>query len=1138
MSPKGIVSTVSKSDNLLSDTSRNEINVDTILLESNSFSLFSGKMKACICKTTWCNEARSRHFFSERVVRLTTDLLEREVWISHLEITSPADIEQLSSLVEPRVWVGHFHIADFAVSSDESGNAKLEKMDFSTVTKYRISETGRFSLLAPARPAATKNQVFESFLYGREKLTFHEYSLQSTDLIGKRRRKRATAPEVKDEAFETPISASSHGRGLSIPYFEFFIGMAANIIDLMRSMNDHGHKCKGSLYFRRCNVTTKRLCLTTRCSCSMGKDCKLWDSGLFKWQSTSDIKISPQKSVPVPDVLYALGVCLTPNTMAHADQLFSAMLLTPPSRNLLKEIIKFVVDPYLIREKERIVGEACRNIRVSGVSPVLCMDVGHSSARNSQAATLAAASGNVLLFTLTDTKTNAWLKETALVERALDFAIMEEKLDVCMIEIDDNAKNASIITSYKRVNGPPQCRDETVKAGIDVFHAAKAMGKHVIKITSENLAVMEKFFKPLCQKDCDASLVGASINEMILIKSNNYFNDILSTFSTYGATAWREASETPASMKDFADKNNLIDLTDNYSYWQPVVTAWNSIMLGKPPITSISKVKITLSLSLKSLRILAISVEGVTGNIRADVIKNEKQEFYSYLTKNLPDICNRGNILSVDLCEITKELEDTLKHSPMNVEVVHITPEEAVMAKVFGSNNRSVKELRKLSVEKITILGRHLADKMEVPVPDKTAKMRSFCVCNLWRINNVWEDVKEALHIAQRAFVSRLGEFKRTMKNLLRVVNDQFGGWSMKFKMCFLINGLLNYVNHYSDDHRDCARYFWWTQCGDSHVKYVPTQDYCTVISSGRGTGCRDLIPVFFRLFVTSFVISKYAETQFWKCLCFSKTTICESYFHWKSIMIPKWQNIPAEEYERKERAAFIAFVNRQNEKIFLLKKLVKSKYANTLTVASAQKNSRYERHILDAIADICGSSPAVIAAVEHFFQKCSTRQERRRKLLLSVTAQYEADETAKNLNLGPVVHELRTLHSSGGPTTQSFKESASSARPVSPFPFLNEPLLNDDQKYRLEKVWASSRALKRHRQENDVDVLDSDVLSGLCTYCKLEINVDKIECSLCSLVVHTDCFENYNTEWDISEGVSTCKECSNFNRLASATSN
>ena len=408
--------------------------------------------------------------------------------------------------------------------------------------------------------------------------------------------------------------------------------------------------------------------------------------------------------------------------------------------------------------------------------------------------------------------------------------------------------------------------------------------------------------------------------------------------------------------------------------------------------------------------------------------------------------------------------------------------------------------------------------------------MRAFCVCNLWRINNLWEDVKEALNISQKTFVSRLGEFKRTTKNLLRVVNDQFGGWSMKFKLCFLINGLLNYVNHYSDDHSSCARYFWWTQCGDSHVKYAPTQEYCTALSSGRGSGCRDLIPGFFKLFVTSFVMSKYAETQFWKCLYFSKTTIFESYFHWKSIMIPKWQNISAGEYERKERAAFIAFVNRQKEKIFL----VKNKYANTLTVASAQKNSRYEKHILDAISDTCGSSPAVIAAVGHFIQKCNTRQERRRNLLLTVRALYEADETAMNLNLGPVVHELRTVHSTGGPTAQSFKESASSARPVSPFLFLNESLLNEDQRYRLKNVWASSRALKRPRQEMDVDILDSNVNFEICLICELEMNLDKVECSLCAICIHRDCFESYNSEWEVTDsGASICKQCSTIDRLA-----
>lgn len=165
------------------------------------------------------------------------------------------------------------------------------------------------------------------------------------------------------------------------------------------------------------------------------------------------------------------------------------------------------------------------------------MDVGHSSARNSQAATLAAASGNVLLFTLTDTTTNAWLKETVLVERALDFAINEEKLDVSMVEIDDNAKNASIISSFTRVNGPGESINEPVRAGIDVFHAAKAMGKHVIKLTADNASILEKFFKPLCNstQGLDVADINNRMNEMLLSKSNDFFSDIKGVFANFGA---------------------------------------------------------------------------------------------------------------------------------------------------------------------------------------------------------------------------------------------------------------------------------------------------------------------------------------------------------------------------------------------------------------------------------------------------------------------------------------------------------------------------------------------------------------------------------------------------------------------------
>ena len=97
-----------------------------------------------------------------------------------------------------------------------------------------------------------------------------------------------------------------------------------------------------------------------------------------------------------------------------------------------------------------------------------------------------------------------------------------------------------------------------------------------------------------------------------------------------------------------------------------------------------------------------------------------------------------------------------------------------------------MKELRKLNTFKITIVGKHLANKMDVPVPDKAPAIKAFCFKNLWRMNDQWDDEKQALLIAQRVFIARLGESKRTLKYILRVVNDQFGGWSMKFMMSFL----------------------------------------------------------------------------------------------------------------------------------------------------------------------------------------------------------------------------------------------------------------------------------------------------------------------------------------------------------------
>ena len=89
---------------------------------------------------------------------------------------------------------------------------------------------------------------------------------------------------------------------------------------------------------------------------------------------------------------------------------------------------------------------------------------------------------------------------------------------------------------------------------------------------------------------------------------------------------------------------------------------------------------------------------------------------------------------------------------------------------------------------------------------------------------------------------------------------------------------------------------------------------------------------------------------------------------------------------EKREGCLYCVYQKTERKKL-LLRKLVRNKYANTLTVASAHKNSRYEKHTLNAIVDICGSSPAVLAAAEYFAQKRNTRQENRKNLLRKVTA-------------------------------------------------------------------------------------------------------------------------------------------------------
>ena len=236
-----------------------------------------------------------------------------------------------------------------------------------------------------------------------------------------------------------------------------------------------------------------------------------------------------------------------------------------------------------------------------------------------------------------------------------------------------------------------------------------------------------------------------------------------------------------------------------------------------------------------------------------------------------------------------------------------------MLKEVFGSKNPSTSEIKKMKVDKLLKLAQYLDYSLPSPIQKQDVKeAREYIVKNVWRLQGLWDDVEAAISLAQRAFSSRIGEYKKLMKTLIRVVNEIYGLWSIRFKINFVINGLLNFADHFCNDHSLCSRFIWWTQCSNAHLnEYLPSQEYIPNISSGRGVRCNMYVTLFFKIFVKSFTLSPYVEGMLSKCILYSKTTICESYFHWMGIMVPKWQNVTKVEYILREAAAYIAFCKR-----------------------------------------------------------------------------------------------------------------------------------------------------------------------------------------------------------------------------------
>jgi hypothetical protein len=109
------------------------------------------------------------------------------------------------------------------------------------------------------------------------------------------------------------------------------------------------------------------------------------------------------------------------------------------------------------------------------------------------------------------------------------------------------------------------------------------------------------------------------------------------------------------------------------------------------------------------------------------------------------------------------------------------------------------------------------------------------------------------------------------IKTLIRIVNETYGMWSIRLKINFVLNELLNFSQHFCGDHSSCSRFIWWTQCSNASLnQYSPALDYVNEIASGRGHRCNTYVPLFFRILVKAFTQSPYLEGLLSKCILYS----------------------------------------------------------------------------------------------------------------------------------------------------------------------------------------------------------------------------------------------------------------------------
>ena len=811
----------------------------------------------------------------------------------------------------------------------------------------------------------------------------------------------------------------------------YFICSFQHFRRFLAAMNHHQEFCRdGKVSDRTTGYILCGLAGTVKFHCHLGSKCKAWRDGNYLFESDDMIDGNGYQDY-ASNIKSAYALINTPAMrFTHMKMFCQAINLSPRCFPNLLHLIRTAIDPYLNYKFDEIIESNIESSKEkyndSGVQ--LMADSSFDSPRNARTCITAVMNKDQLIvgYEVNTDQAPAVTKELTNTTKLLNTLIEKNGLNVYNFTTDSNRSVQNFVEGCSNRSG-------AIKAGSDPWHVEKGLP---LKVSNQSSSLMKsiqsflfgKMSTASRYKDAARELVGPFCDQLIDnfrnwhedYKVDNLFKEFKSSRTDKFADAFKKIKNSKKEEDKWRNSHSL-------NYWEDrQVLAIDDGTLKKvlaayghhKKVSYITQVR--LSKSSPTVSVLKELYGIITGKVLTEAVKITRDEMIKEIAPSLPSVCTKHWSISFEDCTDTIKsalvalTDDGIKQLSQSSER-KISAAKEIFGKKFKKNTYVLPSLNQLAICKQ--VGKKLAAFSEFDssvLGDDLKAWQGYIYKNISTIYTDEYMIEQGIKLGKDAFEKRVPSIKKQYSHLCRLASQEyFVGYCDRFRKWWVVEGLLNYIDHWMDDHSSCSRFLWYCRCGFGHhatggehtdLYYVPDElPYITELASGQHPHIDEIAKLYFRLFATAFILSEENEHIVAKIVDGDATSCLESLFHEIWCSTPKCFYYPEEEMKRRQKANIIRYDGRRKQAINNQYEFTVQKQKYTGDSMLIHKRHNILRGCQQSIIDF---QKAVLYLSKSTMVTCASDQvdlnrsiEKRKARIRNAETKFWNDDIAQNFN-------------------------------------------------------------------------------------------------------------------------------------------